>query len=320
MATATAEIITTEQTALTTAQAGRFSQSPVMAYLAGMATARARTVQLQALAAMTQIISNGASNDPLALDWAALRYSHAQAIRTALAERYAAATANRFLSALRGVIKAAFLLGLMAAEDYQRVVMVKAVTGSTVPAGRAVTRGELNALKANCESDPTPAGARDKSILAILYTCGLRRAELVGLQLANYDPTNGALLIHGKRNKERITYVKNGTDRALASWLIIRGNAPGALFCAINKGGRLIHEPMTAQALYNLLAKRAQAAGVKDFSPHDMRRTYCGDMLENGQDIANVAKLMGHASVNTTARYDRRPESAKEKAQETLHF
>lgn len=320
MATLTAEIITTAPTALTTAPAGQLSTSPVMAYLAGLATERARTVQLQALAAMTEIISSGASKDPLALDWAALRYSHAQALRTVLAERYAAATANRFLSALRGVIKAAFLLGLMAAEDYQRVVLVKAVTGSTVPAGRDLTPGELTALMANCENDTTPSGARDAAIIAILYTCGLRRAELVGLQLASFDGTTGALKVHGKRNKDRLTYLVNGAARAVNDWLAIRGQEPGPLFGPINKGGRLTGGAMTAQALYDLLAKRGQAAGIKDFSPHDMRRTFCSDMLRAGADIAIVAKLMGHASVNTTARYDRRPEDAKREASGLLHI
>jgi site-specific recombinase XerD len=105
----------------------------------------------------------------------------------------------------------------------------------------------------------------------------------------------------------------------VADWLAIRGTQPGALFCAINKGGHLVYGPMTAQALYNLLTRRGQAAGIKDFSPHDMRRTFCGDMLAAGADIAVVAKLMGHASVNTTARYDRRPEQAKKAASGLLH-
>ena len=320
MATMTAEIITTETPALLAPAAGRLDLNPVTAYLAGLATQRARTVQLQALAAMTAIISNGNETDPLTVDWAALRYTHTQALRTALAERYAAATANRFLSALRGVLKGAFLLGLMTAEDYQRAVMVKAVTGQTVPAGRDLTPGELTALMADCENDTTPAGARDAAIIAILYTCGLRRAELVGLQLGSYDPTTGALKVHGKRNKDRLTYLVNGAARAVADWLAIRGSEPGPLFCPINKGGRLIPGAMTAQALYDLLAKRGEAAGLKIFSPHDMRRTFCSDMLRAGADIAIVAKLMGHASVNTTARYDRRPEDAKREASGLLHI
>lgn len=310
--------ITTNKTDLTT-HTNQLDLNPTAAYLAGLKSQRARTVQLQALRTMAEIIG-GDQADPITLPWHELRYSHSQAIRTVLAERYKAATANRFLSALRGVLRAAFLLGLMTAEDYHRAAMVKAVTGETIPAGRDLDPGELSALMADCENDPTPAGARDAAIIAILYSCGLRRAELVSLTLADYDQESGQLVIHGKRNKDRLTYLVNGASLAVSDWLALRGSDPGALFCAINKGGRLIGKPMTDQAIYKMLAKRGQAAGMKTFSPHDLRRTFASDMLQAGADIATVAKLMGHASVNTTARYDRRPEEEKRKAVGLLHI
>lgn len=62
---------------------------------------------------------------------------------------------------------------------------------------------------------------------------------------------------------------------------------------------------MTTRAISTILKKRAAQAGVKAFSPHDFLRTLVGDLLENGADIATVAKLAGHASLTTTARYDR---------------
>lgn len=99
-------------------------------------------------------------------------------------------------------------------------------------------------------------------------------------------------------------------------WIVV---AP--LFLAINKGGKIQHgRRVTPQAIYNLLTKRAESARVKHFSPHDLRRTFVGDLLESGADIAIVAKMAGHADVSTTARYDRRPEQAKQKATLLLHI
>jgi len=71
--------------------------------------------------------------------------------------------------------------------------------------------------------------------------------------------------------------------------------------------------------VYAILAKRATAAGVGDLSPHDLRRTYVGDLLDRGADIATVQKLAGHADVSTTARYDRRAAPPRRAAADLLH-
>lgn len=86
----------------------------------------------------------------------------------------------------------------------------------------------------------------------------------------------------------------------------------------VNKGGRLSPRRMTDQAVYTLMRRRATEAGVARFSPHDCRRTFVGDLLENGVDLATVKDMTGHASVQTTARYDRRGEAAKKKASGAL--
>jgi integrase len=161
---------------------------------------------------------------------------------------------------------------------------------------------------------------RDAAIVAVAYTCGLRRAELVALDLSDFDENVGALKVKGKRNKERTAYAVNGAGAALGDWLKIRGDEPGPLFHPINKGGVIQHQRMTTQAIYGLLQKRASQAGVKDLSPHDLRRSFAGDLLDAGADLSIVQKLMGHASPTTTARYDRRPERAKRQAAERLHI
>ncbi len=87
----------------------------------------------------------------------------------------------------------------------------------------------------------------------------------------------------------------------------------------INKGGRLARRRLTEQAVYGILQKRAAEAGVDDLSPHDLRRTYVGDLLDRGADIATVQKLAGHADVSTTARYDRRGGATRRAAADLLH-
>ena len=294
---------------------GPADRNPALVYLAGLAPGSRRTMR-GALDTIAAIL--GAEN-ARGIPWHDLRFQHTAAIRAELAERYGHATVNKMLSALRGTLKAAWQLGQMPAEEYFRAAGVGNVRGETLPAGRALSSGELQALMAACANDPTPAGARDAAIVALLYSCGLRRAELVTLDLDDHDPATGALRIQGKGGKQRFTYAVNGAADALADWLRVRGDDPGALFWAINKGGRLIAGGMTSQAIYNVLRKRAIEAGVADFSPHDLRRSFVGDLLDAGADISTVQRLAGHASVQTTARYDRRPEATKLAAASLLH-
>jgi site-specific recombinase XerD len=79
------------------------------------------------------------------------------------------------------------------------------------------------------------------------------------------------------------------------------------LYRAVDLEGNIQYGRMTSQAIYNVLRKRTAEANVTDFSPHDVRRTFAGDMLDRGVDIVTVQKQMGDASVNTTGRYNRRP-------------
>ena len=120
-------------------------------------------------------------------------HQRTQTVHAALAERYAPASANLMLSALRGVLKEAWLLGQLTAEEYQRAANLKTVGGETLPRGRALAPGELRALFRVCAEDRRPAGARDAALIAALYGGGLRRSEVVALLLAAYDPTHQAL-------------------------------------------------------------------------------------------------------------------------------
>lgn len=297
-------------------------RTPALVYLAGLAPGARRTMR-QALNMLAAELTAGAC-DAVSCPWAALRFQHTAALRSWLAARYAPATANKMLSALRGTLRAARELGLMTADDYQAAAGVRSIPGGNAdPRGRALPRGELAALLGACTDDDTPAGVRDGAIIALLYACGPRRAELVGLDLADLttdgEGTAWLTIRHGKGNKQRRVPVTNGALFALEDWLSVRGAAAGPLFVPINKGGRLdLGQRLTPQAVLNLLAKRGTAAHIPAFSPHDLRRTFISDLLDRGADIATVQKLAGHAQVTTTARYDRRGDRAKRAAAELL--
>jgi site-specific recombinase XerD len=302
-----------EQTDIITLEATRVDEHPAAVYLAGLSASSQRTMR-GALDKIAQIINGDDQATLFDIPWQQLRFQHTQAVRSVLTERYAYSTANRMLSALRGTLKAAWKLGLMSAEEYQKAASVESVSGETVSAGRALSDGELAGLLDTCEQEPL--GIRDAAIMSLLYGCGLRRAELVDLQLGDYIEEENELIVRGKGNKQRAVPVGNAAP-ALADWLAIRGEEIGPLFWGLgnrNRGGRL-----TDQAIYNMLRKRTKLAGVSRLSPHDFRRTFVGDLLDAGADIVTVQKMAGHADPATTSRYDRRDKRAQHKAASLLH-
>lgn len=292
---------------------GRIDEHPVAVYLAGLSKSSRRTMG-GALDTMAQIVVGDEDIDRYSIPWHQLRFQHAQAIRSELQDRYAHSTVNRMLSALRGVLKAAWKLGLMTAEDYHKAASVRNVKGHTEPAGRNVPIGEITALLNTCDQSRT--GIRDAAIISILYGCGLRRAELVDLDLADYRSGEEELIVRGKGNKERIVPL-GSAGHALSDWLEVRGTQPGPLFWGT--GNRNSRGRLTSQAIYFMLQARAKEAGVPDLSPHDFRRTFVGDLLDAGTDLATVQKLAGHADPAVTSRYDRRGKRARREAVSRLH-
>ncbi|MEV7011708.1 tyrosine-type recombinase/integrase [Streptosporangium sp. NPDC051022] len=274
--------------------------------------------------------------------WHLLRYEHTSRIRAMLVEQtrvnprtgreepWSAAYVNKHLVALRRVLKEAWRLGLMTAEEHARAVDVEQVEATRVPKGKHVAAEAVGAVFAACDSDidgdgvVRPVGVRDRALLAALYSTGCRRAELAGLRLADYDPAERSLKVLGKRNKERVVFLTSDAMRDLEAWIAVRGEEPGALFpriwkggtAAVDKHGVLAH--MTPQAIRHILERRTGEAQVAYRSPHDFRRTFIGELLDAGVDLATAQALVGHASPATTARYDRRPDRTRRAAVDKL--
>jgi site-specific recombinase XerD len=289
---------------------------PVAVYLSLLAPGSQPTMR-QSLDAIASLLTEGQC-DAMTLNWATLRYQHTAAVQGALIAQHSPATAKKMMCALKRVLKESLRLDLMSATDYAKAIDLPKIRTSDKLRGRALSADEIATLFEVCHNDSTPAGARDAALLAILRV-GLRRAEVVKLELRDFNARTGAMKVRGgKGNKDRTVYLPGDAVKVVEDWLVVRGLEAGALLCPAWKMGRIHIRPLTPQAVLVILQKRAIEAGVESFSPHDLRRTFCSDLLDAGVDIVTVAELAGHSSPAIVAKYDRRGEERKRLAVELL--
>lgn len=232
-------------------------------------------------------------------------------LRQDIAARFAPATANKIMCAVRGLARAAHALGLRA--DAPQIPHVR---GSALRRARQVSPGELSAIIRTCRLGAQWTAWRDAALIAAMYAGGLRRAEVSALDLSALDIEQGTLrVLHGKGNKQRVVWLSEPATAAMRTWISQRGSAPGPLFLANRTGARL-----TAGAIYAAMRRRADLAMVPRFSPHDLRAAAASDMLDAGVDALTVQRILGHASPITTQRYDRRGDRAQAAAASRLFF
>jgi integrase/recombinase XerD len=145
---------------------------------------------------------------------------------------------------------------------------------------------------------------RDRAMLELLYATGLRVSELVLLKTRELNMTAGFLLTCGKGGKERLVPMGETANDSLRSYLALvrpkldRSGVNDYLFLS-RLGG-----PMTRQAFWNIIKKRAVQAGIrKNISPHTLRHSFATHLLENGADLRSVQMMLGHADLSTTQIY-----------------
>jgi site-specific recombinase XerD len=221
---------------------------------------------------------------------------------------------------------------LMAADDYQRIMLVKMVSGVRLPTGRMMSQGEIKALVDACLNDylkvkddntpakQSPAAYRDLAIFGLMYIGGLRRSEVADLNVEDIDLELKEARIIGKGNKERMLFLDEGTVIAVKQWLELRGDFEGALFYRVLKNGKIQAGRLSDQAIYNVVKKRQKEAGITEISPHDFRKTFISTILEETGDLRMAQALAGHSDPKTTANYDRREIKEMRKAAGSLHF
>tara|TARA_R110001583_G_scaffold158496_1_gene310421 strand:+ start:476 stop:1369 length:894 start_codon:yes stop_codon:yes gene_type:complete len=255
--------------------------------------------------------------------WHQLTFEKVNFIRSSLVELgYAVNTINMMLAALRGVTKASFNLGKMEADDMLRINAVKSIKGSTIRSGRRLSQAEMTCLFSTCDNFNHPAkGAREKALLLIGIGAGLRCSEICSLNLIDLDGQQGLLrVMEGKGRKQRQIYLAGSVQTAINAWLQQRGSEPGALFTTIRKGGVITHQRLSSSGLSHAIRALQQQAKIAAFTPHDMRRTFITQLLEDGVDLNTVRQLAGHSDVSTTTRYDKRDVAWQKNASQSIAF
>ena len=149
----------------------------------------------------------------------------------------------------------------------------------------------------------TTTGRRDRAILEVLYGCGLRVSEAVGLRISHVYLDEGFLRVVGKGNKERIVPMGDMAAKAVRNYLECRPDPYGPQYDDIlflNRFGK----SLSRVSMFNMVKKQAMVAGVdKEISPHTFRHSFATHLIENGADLRVVQEMLGHESILTTEIY-----------------
>ncbi|MGB3625537.1 MAG: site-specific integrase [Henriciella sp.] len=296
--------------------------NPVDAMLVELGSANSKRAYESRLAGVARLLPE--PMDVRTVPWQNLSYLHVIAIKAALQDAGMSPTStNATLAAIRKIAKVCVRMNLMDRDEMLNIQDVAMLRVHRLPAGREVRIGELEAIIRTCRDDQHAAAAwRDIAVLGFLYICGMRRFEVAAIDVEHYDRETSTLRVIGKGNKERLSFPDPGTHAAVEHWIEHRQDFDGPLFLPVKKSGEVNYATgrISDQAIYNIVKKRQQQAGVQACSPHDFRRTFGTELLRQGIDLATVQRLMGHSDPSTTARYDVRVSEEDRRATRGLHL
>jgi len=149
-----------------------------------------------------------------------------------------------------------------------------------------------------------PTTLRDRALLEVMYACGLRASEVIGLEMSDIDMHEGFVRARGKGSKERLVPLGRQAIAAIRAYLrsgrpqLLHGREEPRLFVNFRGG------PLTRQGLYKIVQRHARSVGLEDrMSPHTLRHTFATHLLAGGCDLRAVQEMLGHADIATTQIY-----------------
>ena len=217
---------------------------------------------------------------------------------TERAEKVSKRTQARELSALRSFFDYLILEGVR--KDNPCESLESPRIGRYLPDVLSVEEVDSIMESVDCS---TPKGLRDRAILEILYGCGLRVSEAVGLKISDVFLKEGFVRVIGKGDKQRIVPLGEVAAEYFTDYLGSRPQEAKPEYSDIaflNRNGR----PLSRIYVFNMVKAQAIAAGIsKNISPHTFRHSFATHLIENGADLRVVQEMLGHESILTTEIY-----------------
>ncbi len=207
----------------------------------------------------------------------------------------------RALAALRSIYK------WLAREGMVQQNPAKLVATPKLPKKlpRVPTMEEINGVLNTEMPDSATFPERDRAILELLYGCGLRNSELVGIELGDIEEANGVILVRGKGKKQRYVPLEGVAEEVLRAYRAARQKVLGEMHKStrrlfINQRGG----PLTTRSVARIVKQIAVANGLSpDIHPHTLRHAFGTHMLSEGADLRAIQELLGHERLSTTQKY-----------------
>ena len=223
-----------------------------------------------------------------------------------IAAGMSAATLNLRLSPIRKLSREMSDNGLLDPATAAAIERVPGVEQRGTRAGNWLVKDQANALL-NAPDPRTLTGKRDRAILGLLLGCGLRRAELLRLNVEDLSQREGRWVfadMEGKGNRLRTVTVPAAVKTRIDQWLKAAGIESGRIFRPINKADALAGSEMRDEkAVWRLVMRYAKERNLGRLAPHDLRRTCAKLCRKAGGELEQIQLLLGHASIQTTERY-----------------